>query len=77
MKKKYLGVLELEIFLNLVTDELDGLAGLTKVLMNAATATALFTVAFLLAIVLLLHVVFISLLVGHAVVILIYFEKIM
>jgi hypothetical protein len=63
MKKKYLGVLELEILLKLVTDELDGLAGLTKVLMNTATATALFTVAFLLAIVLLLHVVFISLLV--------------
>lgn len=65
ISKKYLRVLELKVLLELVADKFNGLAGLAKILVNATAATTLLTVAFVLGIVLLLHIVVFSLLVRH------------
>jgi hypothetical protein len=65
ISKKYLRVLELKVLLDLVADQFNGLAGLAKILVNTAAATTLLTVAFVLGLVLLLHIVVFSLLVRH------------
>ena len=62
---RYLVVLESDVLFHLIGQQLNRLVGLAKILVNPTTTTALFTVPFLLTILLLLDIVLISLPVSH------------
>ncbi len=63
---RYLGVFEPEGFPNLAGEELDGLAGLAEVLVDAAgSSSALLIVALLFALLFIVNIVFVPLPVRH------------